>query len=140
MNIKKIICGIVAVTTIVSCNEYLKKVAKENKETYIASLDQEYIDFAQVLPCVNPTDLNNSKISEDEFRKLSIFEMQNYIINTYNVNYFDLVDAITLKMANKIKDDSEDIKFNLNSEAFKITRRDDFEEIRSLFNILFELC
>ena len=136
---QRILNGIVALTTLITlkgCSSMPQKHDDENiteptKNELINEVEK--VNLNDLLP-IKPTNLNSIKISEEEFKNLSIEEQQDYIINTYNINYIDLVNAVTLSC-----ETNESMKKNrMNSEptSVKLMARDDFEEIKNLFNIL----
>lgn len=66
---------------------------------------------------------------EFNFDDLTILEKQDYILNTYNINYLDLVNAVTVPVNSKYVDYT-------GAEALKV--RTDFGEIKDLFQKLTE--
>lgn len=112
---------------------YRKKLNIELKKNFIGNktkileipteLDEEPIEEDIVI--VEEPKEENVKLTLEEFQTLGIAEMQEYILNTYEVSYKDLVNAIAYKA---------DINGTEVVEA--IRAREDFSEIEELFNIL----
>ncbi len=68
-----------------------------------------------------------AKMIEVGFLDMTIEEQHNYIINTYNVNYRDLIEAITYHPG---------LSFYHTNIAEEILSRPDFDEIKAFFTIL----
>lgn len=135
---QRILNGIVALTTLITLKD-CSSMPQKNNDNSIEPTKNELINEAEkvnledLLPII-PTNLNSIKISEEEFKKLTIEEQQDYIINTYNINYVDLVNAVSLSYeTNELRKKS---RMNSEPTSVELMARDDFEEIKNLFNIL----
>ncbi len=128
--VASIILALASLATLKSCTSAKTFKNSEDEENIISSSQpslEKYLTLDGVLP-LNGTNIKYEKLSLDEFKSLPIYEQHNYILNYYNLNYIDLINAVSSTM--------EGARLPLSKTAKSLKERKDFEEIKEFFMAL----